>query len=185
MKKTLLFSLLATALIVIVPGCGKKAEKAEAENVGSEQPKYTSEEGNFKIAFPGEPTVTTESVPTEIGDIQMKMYMYEKGKDEAYMVAYSDYPQEVVDAGDKKEMLEGSKQGVVGNIGATIEEENDIEINGNPGVYFKAKGPEFATVYKLYLVKNRLYQIGILKAAAYPSDADIKGFLDSFELIRK
>lgn len=185
MKKTLLFSMLAAGFMIIMPGCGKKTEKTDTENVVSDQPKYTSEEGNFKIAFPGEPTVTSEAVPTEIGDIQMKMYMYEKSRDEAYMVAYSDYPQEAVDAGDKKEMLRGSKEGVVGNIAATIEEEKDIEIDGNPGVFFKAKGPEFATVYKLFLVKNRLYQIGILKAAAYPSDADVKGFLDSFELIRK
>lgn len=185
MKKILAFSVLAAGLMVAMPGCGKKTEKTEGETVVSDQPKYTSEEGNFKISFPGEPTVTSEAVPTDIGDIQMKMFMYEKSREEAYMVAYSDYPQEAVDAGDKKEMLQGSKEGVVGNIGASVEEEKEIEIDGNPGVYFKAKGPEFATVYKLYLVKNRLYQVGILKAASYPSDADIKGFLDSFELIRK
>lgn len=185
MKKILAFSVLATGLLIAMPSCGKKAEKTEGETVVSDQPMYTSEEGNFKIIFPGEPTVTSETVPTDIGDIQMKMYMYEKSREEAYMVAYSDYPQEAVDAGDKKEMLQGSKEGVVGNISASVEEEKEIEIDGNPGVYFKAKGPVFTTVYKLYLVKNRLYQVGILKAAVYPSDAEIKAFLNSFELIRK
>ncbi len=185
MKKTLLFSMLALGFMVVMPGCGTKTKKTDSENVVSDQSKYTSEEGNFKIAFPSEPTVTTEAVPTEIGDIQMKLFIYENGSDEAYMVAYSDYPQVAIDAGDRKEMLRGSKEGVAGNIAATIEEEKDIEINGYPGVFFKAKGPEFATVYKLFLVKNRLYQVGILKASAYPSDADTKGFLDSFELIRK
>jgi len=185
MKKILAFSVLATGLIVTMPGCGKKDQQIKGVPYITNKPKFTSEEGNFKIAFPGEPTVTSDAVPTEIGDIQMKMFMYEKSRDEAYMVAYSDYPQEAVDAGDKKEMLQGSKEGVVENIAATIEEEKEIEINGNPGIYFKAKGPEFSTAYKLYLVKNRLYQIGILKAASYPSDAEIKGFLDSFELIRK
>lgn len=185
MKKTLLFSLFAVGFFVSMPSCGKKTEKTGGDSVVSDKPKFTSDEGNFKIAFPGEPTFKTEVVPTELGDIEMKAFTYEYGQDAAYMVAYSDYPVEAVEAGDKNLMLQGAKEGVIGNMEASIEEEKDIEIDGNPGVYFKAKSKNFATVYKIFLVRNRLYQIGIIKAGTYPADSDIKSFLDSFELIRK
>ncbi|MBE2246414.1 MAG: hypothetical protein IAE67_04100 [Candidatus Competibacteraceae bacterium] len=190
MKKQFVFAIVLSCSLLLAAGCGKKASDnttsdnsstTTSENVN----KFTTEEGNFKIAFPGEPTISNEKVPTEVGDIDMHMYMYEKGYDEAYMVAFSDYPKELVDAGDKGEMLQGSKEGVVSNISAKLEDEKKIEIDGHPGLFFKAKGPQFATVYKLFMVNNRLYQVGILRASDYPSDADTKSFLDSFELIRK
>ncbi len=188
MKKQFVILQVLTIVMFLAVGCGKKTSENttnDTTQTTESSNKFTTEEGNFRIAFPGEPTISSEKVPTDVGDIEMHMYMYEKGIDEAYMVASSDYPKELVDAGDKDEMLQGSKEGVVSNINATIEDEKKVEIEGHPGLSFKAKGPEFSTVYKLFMINNRLYQIGILRAKDYPTDADTKSFIDSFELIRK
>ncbi len=126
--------------------------------------KFHSPEGRFKIAFEAEPVVTTQDIPTEIGAIQMTMFMHEKSLEEAFMAAYSDYPAELVNQLDPYDLLESAKDGAVSNLGVTISEEKKITIQGYPAWDFKGNGlNNLRLVSRIIMVGNRLYQAMYLK----------------------
>ena len=146
--------------------------------------KYTSEDGKFKIAFPGTPTLASDTVSTDAGIIEMKSFTYEKSATEEYMVAYSDYPSEIVKKSDPETILKGAKQGVISSQNATIEKEEKITLDENPGYYFTAVKDSYHMCYKIFLRQNRLYQILMLRDGAYPSKEAMDAFMGSFELVK-
>ncbi len=187
MKKFLALLLLSLSLFLL--GCGGGDEAKEESSIVDV--KYTGEEfvskdGNFKINFPKEPTTSTSTVPTEVGDIAMYTFMYEESVTKVYLVSYAEYPSELMKDADTKELLKGSKEGQIANLGegAKVDEEKDITIGEFPGTYFKANGGGFYVAAKNYLVGNRLYQLVIMRDGSYPSDEDVKGFLDTFALLK-
>ncbi len=144
--------------------------------------KFYSKDGNFKVNFTGEPKVSNEPIPTEIGNIDMYMFMYEKSATEIEMIAYSDYPSAMVEASNPDDLLTGAKKGAVQNINATITNEEKIEFDGNPGYEFKADNGSYYLYYKIFLKDNRLYQIAIMRDGSAPTDEAVENFIGSFEL---
>ena len=146
---------------------------------------FVSEEGEFTIDFFGiTPTFSSTKVETDIGPVVLNMYMYEKGEDQAFMVAYCDYPPEMIDESQgAEELLIGAKNGALGNLNIEgAETEKEIEINGHMGLSFSANNGEFFVTYEIYMVGNRLYQIAILRLGEYASKKDKKTFIKSFRL---
>ncbi|HBX50632.1 MAG: hypothetical protein A2W98_00980 [Bacteroidetes bacterium GWF2_33_38] len=195
-KFSLIFSSIAIVAVMVVSGCGSSEQKGnDVANALEDLQKeletletsnlYESIDGNFKVNFPAEPKVESQSIPTEVGNIEMVSFMYEKSATEAYMVAYSDYPSAMVEASDAKTLLEGVKSGFTGDLQVSVIEEKEIKLGENPGIFFKANSESYFVVFKDYLVKNRLYQIGILRDGSFPNDEAVKAFIDSFELINK
>lgn len=158
--------------------------KLDSLSKSLESTKYTSPDGTFKINFPGTPTVESQNVPTEVGNIEMKSFTYEKSATEAYMVALSDYPSDIVAASSPDSLLQGAKEGALSSQGATLEFEEKITLDGNPGYFFKAKKDSYYMCYKIFLKNNRLFQILMLRDGSYPSQEDITGFIDSFEFTK-
>ena len=145
---------------------------------------FTSKEGKFSINFKQVPKESSENVPTGVGDIKMFMFMYEASNTKAYMVAYCDYPIESVNSGDPMTLLNGAKNGVVGQFESVITSETTGKFMGNPCIDFTASGQQYHTSYKLILVKNRLYQVGILQDKEPVAKDDTKSFIGSFKLLK-
>ena len=156
----------------------------EATEEASADDLFYSEDGAFKIMFQGEPKQDEQIVPTVAGDIEMVTFMYEKSITEVYMVAYSDYPSQMVEESSVDEILANSKQGSSGNMGITsFDEEAEIEIDGNKGLFYKGKAGSLHVEYKLYMVSNRLYQLAIIRDGSYSQAERSAEFFDSFELV--
>jgi hypothetical protein len=144
---------------------------------------FTSKDGHFTINFPGEPTHSEQSVATEVGDILMETYMYQKSETEIFMVAYSDYPSIYVSESNAEELLAGGKTGAMESLGiVATETDEDVELNGHPGNYFTANNGQYYVCYEMYLVNNRLYQIAILRDGSSPTQEDVDGFTKTFNL---
>jgi len=135
----------------------------------------------YQIVFPDEPTENQQTVETAVGDIIMYSVMYE-GTEAVYMLAYSDYPEQHIKNSNSTDLLNNAKGGFIGNLGLEVTFENEISIKGNPGIYFKGEGNSYYAVMKDYLVKNRLYQIGILRVDKYANEKEIDGFINTFKL---
>lgn len=147
---------------------------------------YYSEDGKFKVKFAGEPKVSSDIVPTDVGDIEMMSFLYEKSITEAYMVAYSDYPTAMVEQSSVKDMLIGAKNGSSGNMGITsFDLDKEVEMDGNPGMYFKGNANSIYAEYKIFLVGSRLYQIAILRDGSYATPERSDEFFNSFKLVEK
>ena len=157
-------------------------EPVEEEVTASEL--FSSVDGKFEINFPGTPTENSDIIPTEVGNIEMTSFLYEKSVTEAYMVAYSDYPSEMVKQSSINDILVGARDGSSGNLGITsFDLDEKIEIDGNPGMYFKGTAKNIYAEYKLYMVENRLYQVAILRDGSYATPKRSDEFFNSFALI--
>ena len=145
------------------------------------------EDGHVKIDFlGGSPTDNVSTLPTEVGDVEMHMFMYEKSVTKAFMVAYCDYPSEMINESEGAQgLLQGAKNGALTNLGITEpEQEKIIELDSHPGLFFTGSNGQYYVTYEVYLVNNRLYQVAILRDGSYASKEDVKGFIGSFELIK-
>ena len=157
------------------------ADSAEAE-IPSEI--YESEDGRFKVNFLGAtPEISSESVPTELGDIEITMFLYEKSATEAYIIGYNDYPSAIVEAGSTADMLAGGKEGVINSMGVThLDLEEEVSIDGHSGLHFKGVAGTMHVEYQMYLVENRLYQIGVIRDGSYVTQDRVDTFFGTFEL---
>ncbi len=187
MSKFTKFLIILSIMAMTVSGCSlfQKDTTDDGGDSASDMQAYKSEDGNFSIMFPGTPEQSFEQVPTEVGDIGMTTLMYEESVTKVYMVAYADYPSELVEASDPDVLIQAAKDGALSSQQMNnLDEETDISINGYTGLYFKANNGQYYISYKIYLVNNRLYQIGILRDGSYATLEDEAAFLDSFTLLK-
>ncbi|MBE7385347.1 MAG: hypothetical protein F6J95_028600 [Leptolyngbya sp. SIO1E4] len=147
---------------------------------------FASEAGQFSIAAPSPMEETQQSVPTPVGPIDIYTFTAEE-ENSAYVVAYSDYPAEVVEQSDPESLLDSSRDGALGNLNGTLLSEDPIDIDGNPGrslvIDAITETGEAATINsRIYLVNNRLYQILVVMPKGQEATADAATFLESFTL---
>lgn len=155
----------------------------EENNIPEEGDLFTSKDGKFKINFSGTPTQSSDIIPTEVGNIEMTSFMYEKSATEAYMVAYNDYPSEMVKNSSVDDLLDGAKNGSSSSLGITkFDIDNKMEIEGNPGRHFKGTNGSYYAEYKLFLKGNRLYQIALIRDGSYATPERAEAFFGSFAL---
>ncbi|MCF8233346.1 MAG: hypothetical protein K9G67_04205 [Bacteroidales bacterium] len=146
---------------------------------------YTDPTQQFRIEFPGEPETDRSTVPTEVGDIIMHTVMYEESLDKVYLLAYSDYPKELIELSDPVVLLESAQQGSMSNLGTNeLNLNEEIVFEGFPGLYYEAQSEDLYVAYKIILVENRLYQMAILQQGMPLDEADVKSFMDSFKLFK-
>jgi len=145
---------------------------------------YESEDGRFKVNFLGAaPELSQEVIPTELGDIEITMFLYEKSMKEAYIIGYNDYPSAIVEAGSAEDMLAGGKDGVINSIGVTqFDLEEEVSLDGHSGLHFKGVAGTLHIEYQMYLVENRLYQIGVVRDGSYVTQDRADTFFGTFEL---
>jgi len=190
-----ILNILIIAVIAVSCGGNKNADnlseslkKLDSLNSTMDQPIsttdiYTSPDNSFRINFGGTPNDTSKKIITELGDIEMVSFTYEKSATEAYMVAYSDYPSEAIKASSADDLLNGAKEGALTSQGGKLESEEKITLKGYPGYNFKAVAGTYYMCYRIFLKGNRLFQILIIKDGTYPAKAEADAFMDSFELI--
>ena len=152
---------------------------SDYDDVDAEVESYVSVEGGFSVDFPGEPFLEVDPIETDYGLIDMYFYMYEESLYKAYMVAYADYPDQVIEDKGTDMVLEDAAYGMT--EGMTVDYYEDLAQTAYPGKSISANdGVNYMDV-DLYVVGNRLYQIAIIDSYGYATDG--LEFLASFELL--
>ena len=147
---------------------------------------FSSEVGQFTIAEPAPFQETQQSVETPVGPVDIYTYTAETDQS-AYVVAFSDYPPQMVSQSEPEMLLDSSRDGAVNNLGGTLVSEEKIEIEGNPGrslIISADTGTNESAIINshIYLVDNRLYQILVVSPESQKPTTDPKAFLASFSL---
>ncbi len=177
MKKTLvLVCLLIVALTL--SACG-----------GSKPTEFSSEAGGFSIMTPITLEEQTQPVDTAAGQIEMHLFMGDQGNT-GYVIAYADYPPEIIAESDSQTLLEGVRDGAIGNVNGALVSEQAISINGYPGIEIVANvtndgGEEGVLKAHVYIVNNRLYQVMIITQQGDTDTAEMDEFLQSFKLLEQ
>ena len=170
-------------LLIAISACTQPDK--QNEKTTQKENSYKSPTGNFSIHFPSQPTVSNEVVPTEAGDISVTLTICEVTQNEAYMVSHSDYPDTIIKNSIADSLLLGAMRGAINSIGQTSMKyvKNIKYKNKFPGLSFAAQSSKnYFVIYELYLVKNRLYQIGAISLNQYVSDNAQKDFFGSFTI---
>jgi hypothetical protein len=144
----------------------------------------SSFEGRFSITFPDKPDYSVEDIETDVGMLKMHTYIYEGSDDVAFLLAYIDYPQDLVEESDADDLLEAAMEGAVGSWGFdmnSLKKETRWH-NGNKGLYAKGSTDDTHTAYEVILAGNRLYQLAILQYNSPIDENELNTFFTSFKI---
>jgi len=156
-----------------VPPEGKKAEGGKP---------YTSMAGRYSVSFKegGKKVETKQDIPTPVGKLIMHVHGYEYGNgDGALMVLYNDYPPALL-AGGAKLLLDGAVKGV--STKGKLMSDKAITVEGNPGREIRIDVASVPLTMRVFLVKNRMYQLMVTGKPEVVSAQDTQKFFDSFKL---
>lgn len=167
--------LIALLLTVCLPACSSKPRECKSAS------------GGFAVMTLAQLTETTQPLETQAGKVDLHLFSGQDGNT-GYFVSYCDYPPDFAPPEKAEQMLDGARDGAVHNAKGKLIQETKITLMGHPGreVVIAARGEDgrAATIKgRLYMVKNRLYQV-VAVAPSYQSNVEeLDHFLQSFKLL--
>lgn len=145
---------------------------------------FTSPDGRFTVEFPGTPKQVKDPRQTKFGKVEAQLVILSVSNRIFYGVEYLDYPASVLKAHGADELLDDAIDSAVKGVkGARIESKENVTLAGSTGRQIVLSAPgNLQLTMKMFLVKNRLYQVISSVAKGEEKTADPKRFLDSFKL---
>jgi hypothetical protein len=141
---------------------------------------YSYPADGFRAAFPAEPTMQKQNVPTNKGSFELRAYLMEDGQAALY-VGVCDYGSAISDR-TPDQVLNGAQQGAIDNVKAHLVSGKTITFGAYPGRVFEAENDSMHFSARIYLVGSTLYQTLIAAPFGNPY-VNATTFLDSFQLI--
>lgn len=139
---------------------------------------HTSTAGRFSILMPAEPNVQEQPVDTAAGKLINHISLAQKGS-AAFAISYADYPPN--DA-EPQGVLDSVRDGAINGIKGTLVRGKNITHKTYPGREFQASTQGALYTSRIFLVKNRLYQMVVVAPVGQLTDAEVNRFLTSFDL---
>lgn len=148
---------------------------------------FKSETGGFSVMTPAPLQEAVQPVETQSSKIDLHLFSAQQD-DIAYFVAYCDYAPDLARPDNAEKMLDGARDGAVGNTHGKLISETAITLAGHPGreVVIEARGedrPPVTIKGRLFMVQNRLYQITVVAPRSRAGDKAMDDFLQSFKLL--
>lgn len=179
MKMSKKFWALVPLALLVLTACGSSAPVEP----------FVSKEGNFSINFPGKPEVSSDKLDGGEGgfDATMTSYSYAPDDTFAFIVAYTDITVGKFSKEESRNILKDEQIGALESFGIKApEEEKEMDYDANSaGLRYKAKGSDGTyLVAQTYFIGNRMYQIEMLTMGDYPTDEEIKNFIETFKVLK-
>jgi hypothetical protein len=146
---------------------------------------YTSKAGAYSILMPGQPDEQKQSVDTSAGRVDVYTSIFEN-RAGAFIVAYTDYPNDAVQGSDPQALLDSA----INNLQGTLLNKANITLDGFPGREFEVEIPSDGTrptgvmTARHFLVGHRLYQVAVVTPKNPSTPDNAPKFLDSFRLMK-
>jgi hypothetical protein len=152
----------------------------------------TFNKNEFSVLFPEQPEEGDRDIETKIGTLKMHTVTYQTGKykdgNEAYVMIYSDYPEEMVSSDFKDEIIDtffnNAIRGMIKKRGYVKTDEKKITLKGYPGRSVKIEMAEEKAVMnmRIYIVNSRAYIIQTICYKQNDDNAMSTKFFNSFAL---
>jgi hypothetical protein len=146
---------------------------------------YSYPEAGFSAAFPAKPKEGNQAHQSgSFGRLESKVYLVEHGG-VAYVVSATTLPGKARDEKTPAALLDDARNGFVAGVKGKLQREGEIALKGFPGRDVEVSAAGQVVFARLYLVRDRLYQL----VAVFPKEnvgaPDARRFLDSFALAEK
>jgi len=162
---------------------------ANKEAASSKWIEFVSKEGAFSALLPSQPEKEDQSSDSPLGRIDIHMFMA-TNEGAVYLVGYSDIPALATEDKSpvldemRKGLLIGTREGLLKTVDGKLLEETDITFNGHPGKALEVGMPgDMLLSGKIYLVKQRVYQLLTVRHKTTGSADSVAKFFASFKLI--
>jgi hypothetical protein len=145
---------------------------------------FASKGGRFTISFPGKPDMSTSTIKTPIGDMELHVFRASRGGKESYTLTYNDYPPDSLKGADAERILDAARDGGVGTMHSKVTKETKIAKSDKtlPSRDLEIDIQGTTAYARLLLAGNRLYVIMAYPDGSSGSAARAKQFFDSFKL---
>jgi hypothetical protein len=144
-----------------------------------------SDDGRFSVLIPARPSERIQTHDdTPVGPITVRMFtaQVEAGQP-AYTVAYSDYPETMLERTNPKEILDRAVEAAVGNDGK-LDSQKSSPLDAYPGRSVSARVPAGLEYEgRLYLVGRRLFQLSVVSPPGAGLAQARQRFFGSFKLL--
>jgi len=146
----------------------------------------------YEIDFPDTPETSTQIVDSEIGKLTLHLKILEPENDNNnrfYMVGETAYPKDAVSNLEGYELDKfyiESINGSLNSVNGTLISLNNIQYEDYVGKEFKCSISEgsFVLIYRLFLINNQLYTIGVMTTPEELNNNLLTSFFDSFKIIQ-
>jgi hypothetical protein len=188
MNTKVLLPFLITTLLVsgsATPGIGRAEPPIQvAQSVWKP---FSSAEGNFTVLMPGTPRQEQNTINTELAPLDLNAFTVERPNEANYLVAYFDLPGDFSNmlqtSGQINEFLTGVVLGLSESMAGQLLNQQRINLNNYSGKAFRMQHSEDVVGrYRLYLVNQRVYLLGVGTSKENYLQKSIQGFFNSFRL---
>ncbi len=138
--------------------------------------------GNFAILMPNTPIDQQDVLTTTEGTLALKGFSTQTNS-LWFMGAYSDYPS-TANLSNSEVVLANVRDRLVDKLGVKLVRDSAITLGDYPGKELKLQSLTEQIILRLFLVKQRLYIIGVNQKNNVDRSEDIAKFLASFRLIQ-
>lgn len=176
MRKSVILSLFL--MLALWPAtCGAAPEPQE----------FKSEAGRFAVTAPVALKETTQPKETRAGKVEHHRFRGMQGET-VYSVNYVDYHPKAAQQSDPEKVLDYNRDAMVGSVNGKLVFETKLTLEGNPGrellIDIKGRsGAEGTAKIRLFMVKNRFYQVMVVARKGAISAQAMDDFLKSFRLL--
>jgi hypothetical protein len=169
---------------VLTPLTIAPAPAAPAATAWSE---LVSKDGGFRVMLPGQATYSVQTVPTNLGPLQMHSWILDFGT-AGFAVLYGDYPATHVQNTGADTIVRNAVKGLLDSWkpgAAAFDTETAINLGSYPGREYSVDAGGYFNKGRTLLVGNRLYQVLARAPSAQRAAAEIDfdRFLASFAII--
>lgn len=152
-----------------------------AQSPSSAWKQYSYPSDGFAFSAPGQPTFSQQTKPTDAGNIDIHTYTVAMGDSGVVMISSSEIKGLARDL--PKDRLQKAKLGALQAGNAKLTSEHSITLGGYPGLQFEAEAQNLHVRARMYIVRNKLFQLLEISpiATAFPEDAE--RICNSFKLV--
>jgi hypothetical protein len=167
---------LAAAGIVYFKGGGNGLKEFET---------FRSVEGRFTVSMPGKPVKVTQTVESEIGDLDFTMFAADSTKF-GFVVGYSDYPEDLLFDAEIAEVLGRLTIALAKKVEGKLINKTVLDDCGDAATQFQVNIPDQGILTtRLILDDNRLYQLIAMFPTNRQDEKKLAEFFDSFVITQK
>ncbi|PKP03768.1 MAG: hypothetical protein CVU11_07165 [Bacteroidetes bacterium HGW-Bacteroidetes-6] len=147
------------------------------------QVKFTSPLGNFKATFPGTPEYSNSDVDISDGTTKLHMFLFTSDAGHVYLSACANYPDSYLSSeSDRNTFLENAVEGFFGELAIAPGNRVNVKSGKYKGLEYRGQNETYSVIYRVYIAKNTVFQIGILSNGGYIDAKSAKAFFKSFKI---
>lgn len=145
---------------------------------------------SYSIEFPRQPKKETRVIDSEYGRLALDIQMLESKifeKNIIYISVETKYPEKVVDNSNLDELdafYNKSIDASIASVNGDFVSAKNIDYDGYPGKEYRSYFSDKSAlmVYRIYLIDNNYYQLGVITNPESDNNKDMLKFFDSFRV---